>query len=285
VLLQNSRMTNLANWGGAGGVTYYRTSSVRTWANGAFVNSIEADVRALIMPVRLPNRQGVAGTNRGTVLFGADSYECSAFLLSGAEVGFEGVGSYGAPFAYFADSIGAGNNPLRAAIGANGITNTWWLRSGSMNDAFTQLNVVQIVLAQGSRGGVAVTTTNVQRLLRPAIVLPNTAAVGADGRLLANGVPPVTEPVTTPPTSPTSPSEPPTSEPSEPPTSPSDSSTSPTSSPDSSEPLTEPPEAVALAPEQWAFIENHIITSRIALVVGLVILTTVALYKFLRIFI
>jgi hypothetical protein len=245
----------------------YENSDVHTWLNNQFVNSIEPGVRSQLQTVRIPFRPGVSPSE--TIASGANGLQCQAFLLSRRELGMTlitGVVDDGVAFSHFEggwNRVALGRSPTQSN---NMVAVRWWTRSPHA----TGETVIE-VSNTGAFMGTLPNTSNIH--VRPTLVLPNTMSVDADGRV--HGEPPE-PPVTTPPTStepPDTSSEPPelTIEPAET----TEETTAERSQADDS----------AFSPEQWALIENHIVWSRIALVVGTVVLVFIALYKFLRIFI
>lgn len=117
-------------WGSPNTVNAYADSTIKTWLNGDFYNSL--NVTSIINQVKIPYRtQGYNGLDKS----GSDGLSCKIFLLSGYEVGWTtAVTTYfpvdGAVLDYF-KGLSDTDQKRRALL--NGAYVNWWLRSPSTN--------------------------------------------------------------------------------------------------------------------------------------------------------
>ena len=152
----------------------YLNSDMTAYLNGTFISLIDADIRNAIKQVKIP----YTNYSNNNVMSGSNGLSCKVFLLSGTEVGFNGV-SYmnteGAKLSYFdSASKRVAYNGSSAAI--------WWLRSPG-----TDYNSnVWFVGADGS-GNYSWYSLSVG--VRPAFVLPSTLVVSDDGTVSTNTAP------------------------------------------------------------------------------------------------
>ena len=146
----------------------YETSTINTWLNGDFFNSLGSVEQATIKQVKIPYLAG--GGSGGTDQSGANGLSCKVFLLSGPEVGLAGV-SYmpndGAKLSYFESGTGTSANNKSSAY-LNGSAAIWWLRSPTTGGT----GRVWLVLPGGSFD---FTNASDSLGIRPALVLPSTA--------------------------------------------------------------------------------------------------------------
>lgn len=102
-------------------VNNYENSTINTWLNGEFFNSLGAKEQAAIKQVKIPYRSG--GGSGGTDQSGANGLSTKIFLLSGYEVGWTTSDSKWLPV----DGAKLDYCSLTASL--NGSSTAWWLRS------------------------------------------------------------------------------------------------------------------------------------------------------------
>lgn len=146
-------------------VNKYETSTINTWLNGDFFNSLGNVEQATIKQVKIPYRRN--GGSSGTDQSGANGLSAKIFLLSGYEVGWTTSDSRyfpvdGAKLDYFTASPG-GNSKRIANF--NGSAANWWLRSQNTSGTF----LVWIVNSVGSYGD---DNASGSYGIRPALILP-----------------------------------------------------------------------------------------------------------------
>lgn len=147
----------------------YETSTINTWLNGDFFNSLGTTEQAVVKQVKIPYRRGGSG---GSDQSGANGLSCKVFLLSGYEVGWTtSDSSYfpvdGAKLDYFESGPGTSADSKRIAK-LNGSAAGWWLRSPYTGDT-------GIVCFVGGNGGYYFSNASISRGIRPAVILPSNA--------------------------------------------------------------------------------------------------------------
>lgn len=152
----------------------YLNSDMTAYLNGTFISLIDADIRNAIKQVKIP----YTNYSNNNVMSGSNGLSCKVFLLSGTEVGFNGV-SYmnteGAKLSYFdSASKRVAYNGSSAAV--------WWLRSPYADNSV----YVWLVLSDGSYD---YWNFNITYGVRPAFVLPSTLVVSDDGTVSTNTAP------------------------------------------------------------------------------------------------
>ena len=152
----------------------YLNSDMTAYLNGTFISLIDADIRNAIKQVKIP----YINYSNDNVMSGSNGLSCKVFLLSGTEVGFNGV-SYmnteGAKLSYF-DSASK-----RVAYNGSSAAE-WWLRSPSTSSG----SYVWSVKPDGSNDVWYYLNTYG---VRPAFVLPSTLVVSDDGTVSTNTAP------------------------------------------------------------------------------------------------
>ena len=162
--IHSERQWNTSN------VNIYETSTINTWLNGDFFNSLGSVEQATIKQVKIPYRKN--GGSGGTDQSGANGLSCKVFLLGGYELGWTTSDrSYfpvdGAKLAYFESGTGTSANNKRIA-NYGGSAASWWLRSPS-----TDYTVgVWYVYSSGNCG---FSNASYSYGIRPALVLPSNA--------------------------------------------------------------------------------------------------------------
>ena len=149
-------------------VNDYANSTINTWLNGEFFNTLGSAEQAAIKQVKIPYRKN--GGSGGSDQSGANGLSCKVFLLSCYELGWTTSNSSmypvdGAKLDYFI--AGSAGKSLRIAY-LNGTVNVWWTRSpyasGTSNAWFIQTD------GNSNRSGASSSYG-----IRPALVLPSNA--------------------------------------------------------------------------------------------------------------
>ena len=145
----------------------YETSTINTWLNGDFFNSLGTTEQAVVKQVKLPYRRGGSG---GSDQSGANGLSCKVFLLGGYEVGWTTSNNQyfphdGAKLDYFTASSD-GDSKRIAKL--NGSATGWWLRSPYTGDT-------GIVCFVGGNGSYYFGNASISRGIRPAVILPSNA--------------------------------------------------------------------------------------------------------------
>ena len=155
-------------------VNKYESSSINTWLNGDFFNTLGSAEQAAIKQVKIPYRKngGSGGTNQS----GANGLSCKIFLLSGYEVGWTSSDNQyfpqdGAKLSYFESGTGTSAKNKRIAK-LNGSAATWWLRSPRVSSTGS----VWIVDPYGGYGNYYFHASK-SGGVRPAFILPGTFPV------------------------------------------------------------------------------------------------------------
>lgn len=145
----------------------YETSTINTWLNGDFFNSLGTTEQAVVKQVKIPYRRGGSG---GSDQSGANGLSCKVFLLGGYEVGWTTSNNQyfphdGAKLDYFtANSDGDSKRIAKL----NGSATGWWLRSPYTGDT-------GIVCFVGGNGSYYFGNASISRGIRPAVILPSNA--------------------------------------------------------------------------------------------------------------
>lgn len=151
-------------------VNKYESSSINTWLNGEFFNTLGSAEQAAIKQVKIPYRKN--GGSGGTDQSGANGLSAKIFLLSGYEVGGTTSDNRyfpqdGAKLSYFESGTGTSATNKRIAK-LNGSAAGWWLRSPSTNDTYYGWCVY-------SNGNFDYYVASYSYGIRPALVLPSNA--------------------------------------------------------------------------------------------------------------
>lgn len=153
-------------WDSGSGDDAYETSTINTWLNGDFFNSLGSIEQSTIKQVQIP----YYSFSLGNPIF---NLTCKVFLLGGYEVGWTtSDSSYfpvdGAKLNYFESGRGTSANNKRIAY-YNGSVWAWWTRSitatNGSNHAWEVLDT----------GGNYQGYTSDSDGIRPALILPFTA--------------------------------------------------------------------------------------------------------------
>ena len=161
-------------------VNKYESSSINTWLNGEFFNTLGSAEQAAIKQVKIPYRRG--GGDGGSNQSGANGLLCKIFLLSGYEVGWttSDNGSFpvdGTKLSYFESGTGSSANNKRIAY-LNGSAAAWWLRSPRASNAASVWGVY-------TNGDSFSSSAVNSRGIRPALILPSTLSVNKNGMVIA----------------------------------------------------------------------------------------------------
>lgn len=148
----------------------YESSTINTWLNGDFFNSLGSAEQAAIKQVKIPYRKN--GGSGGTDQSGANGLLCKIFLLGGYEVGWttSDNGYFpvdGAKLSYFESGTDTSANNKRIA-NLNGSAVYWWLRSPATIDTIYGW----LVLPSGS---FSYSRPSNSQGIRPALILPSNA--------------------------------------------------------------------------------------------------------------
>ncbi len=157
----------------------YANSTINTWLNGEFFNSLGNVERATVKQVKIPYRTD--GGEEGTLQSGVNGLSCKVFLLSGYEVGWTTSDSEyfsvdGAKLSYFEPGTGTSANNKRIAY-MNGSAAGWWLRS-------PYYSVTGSVWSVLSDGDYSYDFASYWHDIRPALILPKTALFDASTLIL-----------------------------------------------------------------------------------------------------
>lgn len=149
----------------------YEISTINTWLNGDFFNSLGSVEQAAIKQVKIPYRK--SGGKGGTDESGANGLLCKIFLLGGYELGWTiSDNQYfpvdGAKLDYFESGTGTSANNKRIA-NLNGSAGSWWLRSPTAN------YTIYVLYVMTSGDHYYGSPSNISRGIRPALILPSTA--------------------------------------------------------------------------------------------------------------
>lgn len=161
-------------WDSGSGDDAYKTSTINTWLNGDFFNSLGSIEQSTIKQIQIP----YYSLSLGNPIF---KLTCKVFLLGGYEVGWTDSDSSnfpadGAKLDYFEAGTDTSANFKRFAR-LNGEKISWWLRS--LYISFT--SNAWVATDQG-RSAYAVRTSS--KGVRPALILPSTAKFDATTMLL-----------------------------------------------------------------------------------------------------
>ena len=166
----------------------YANSSIQSWLNGDYYNTIAQEIRNQIPQVRIPYRAGSSGT---TVSSGESGLQCKIFLLSMYEVGYDtsfntNIAAEGVKLDYFIAGDGAEARTKRLA-NRSGAVVEWWLRSPFTTP--TNSTYVWGIYTSGVASNSSFYTTNTIYGPRPAFALPSSLFVLDDGSIATNSPP------------------------------------------------------------------------------------------------
>lgn len=144
----------------------YSTSTINTWLNGEYFNSLGSVEQNLIKQVKIPyvNGDGVSGT----IATGVNGLSTKIFFCSGTELGVSGnaLRVEGEKLSYFV--AGTSGNTGRITY-LSGIASAWWTRSPSNNARNDALSI-----NNSGSGSFSITVTSASGI-RPALILPFTS--------------------------------------------------------------------------------------------------------------
>ena len=153
-------------------------SDIQKWLNDTMLNKYDANLRSAIKQVKIPYRFdcGLGGTN----FYGDKGLLCKIFLLSDEEVGLDTAYNpdfpeNGSKLNYFERGTSPSAYQKRIA-NLNGTPYVWWLRSPVTSEKIA-------VWAIATSGGFQRRDAELLAGVRPALVLPTTLLVLADGSI------------------------------------------------------------------------------------------------------
>ncbi len=162
----------------------YANSKIHAWLNNTYIDTIDADTRALIKLVKVPYRPR-PGTST-TVNSGTSGLSCKVFLLSAREVG-SGDRPYfpvdGATLSYYKGIESISTAEIRKNQAPSGENFSWWLRSPYCSNDRT------VCVVNGHNGTISYYDVSTHIYFRLAIVLPNTTTVLDNRTLVGNTAP------------------------------------------------------------------------------------------------
>lgn len=150
-------------WDSGSGDDAYKTSTINTWLNGDFFNSLGSIEQSTIKQIQIP----YYSLSLGNPIL---NLTCKVFLLGGYEVGWTNSTKQYLPvdgdcLSYFNDT--ASTDSKRIAYLNNSATG-WWLRSLNINNSRSMWSV-------STTGGTYVGLKAELIGVRPALILPSTA--------------------------------------------------------------------------------------------------------------
>ena len=164
-------------------VNSYKSSTIHTYLNGDFFNTLGSIEQSSIRQVKIPYVNGNGSS--GSVASGASGLSTKVFLLSLYETGYYNDGiTYenffvdGAKLSYFVKGDGTEARNQRVAY-YNGTGTYWWTRSPCQG---ATTNVYHIRLSNSGFGGTKPSENNYG--IRPALVLPSNALFDKNTLLL-----------------------------------------------------------------------------------------------------
>lgn len=162
-------------WDSGSGDDAYKTSTINTWLNGDFFNSLGSIEQSTIKQVQIP----YYSLSLGNPIF---NLTCKVFLLGGYELGWttRDYGFFpvdGAKLDYFESGTETSANNKRIA-NLNGSADFWWLRSPNTDNT----SDVWCILNNGHCNGRYGASSSYG--IRPALILPSTAKFDAATMLL-----------------------------------------------------------------------------------------------------
>ena len=168
----------------------YENSTIDNYLNTTFLNLFESNIRDAIKQVKIPYRKG-AGYGK-TVTSGSSGLSTKIFLLSSTEVnlvhGYEPTNE-GACLSYFSGTAQNGADNKRVAK-LNGSAAGWWLRSPYCDSSNGSSHALYVL----SNGDWSHGYCSNSYGIRPALVLPSSLLVSADGSVQTNTAPTISSP-------------------------------------------------------------------------------------------
>lgn len=146
----------------------YPTSSINTWMNGTFYNSL--NIKSIISQIKIPYSDPNAGT---TVHSGSDGLSTRLFLLSCKE-----TGASGSTFNNKMSYEGSVLDWFAASSGNRKFASTWWMRSVNNDATYSSW----FIYADGSYGLWDTTKTY---SARPAFIVPLDTPIDSSNNIIA----------------------------------------------------------------------------------------------------
>ena len=164
----------------ASNLLQYASSTINTWLNGDYFNSLGATEQNKITQVKIPYVQN-GKVSSATVLSGSNGLDTKIFLVSAREIGYNstssGIADDGVKLSYFEAT--PNNSPKRIAY-LNGIANPWWTRSPVIG---VNSQNAWLVSTNGEVNGSWVQSQSNQGV-RPALIIPSTSRFDRNTLLL-----------------------------------------------------------------------------------------------------
>lgn len=151
----------------------YKVSDIHAYLNDTFLNLFDNDIKAQIMPVKIPYVNGTG--SGGSIASGSNGLSTQIFLLSGYEVGWtQSTDQYfpidGVCLDYFR---GTSSYDSKRVAYMNGAVTTWWLRSPYTQGIGSVWNV-------GNIGATGIQGCYNSLGIRPAFILDSSAKIDSD---------------------------------------------------------------------------------------------------------
>ena len=162
----------------------YSASTINTWLNGDYFNTLGNIEQGAIRSIKIPYWNGTGSS--GSAATGANGLSTKIFLLSGSEVGYtvddkDRMAIFGEKLSYFYLGTDTTANKQRKTFSDDRIGANWWLRSprtGNTGDAWYI----------DSNGNAIYSSASVPCHIRPAFVIPSGTLIHKSTRILIEEV-------------------------------------------------------------------------------------------------
>ena len=157
----------------------YASSSINTWLNGDFFNSLGSTEKSAVKQIKIPY---CVGNNTSTIKSGANGLPVKLFLLGGYEVGLtakvtSNLYQDSAKLSYFSDVWDSAGLKLRIAY-LNGVASLWATRTPTASTMG-----IKVINADGGAGELSANNES-NSCIRPALILPGNAVFDETTMLL-----------------------------------------------------------------------------------------------------
>lgn len=166
--LMRKSVTAPCAWGQSKNI--YAQSSVNQYLNSGYLDLLSQDVRAIVKTVKIPFVDRALNSSGNLYFYPAYGLSTTAFLLSGAEVGYACTGGMlqdGSPLPYFS------SDSTRIASNSSGVASPWWLRTPV---ADYRENSAWVVESKGDRYGNYINVDTIYGI-RPAFIVSQDAMI------------------------------------------------------------------------------------------------------------